>query len=373
MFASSTVSARCVQSLAAGAALVIGCTAAAASDAQTPPPHTLRTNIPGVYAFPQPPAGFDPLEASQAQLAGWGYPPRPAVSEGPAALARWAEDVKPKLLRVIPDLVRSKGVYHRPATGLRVTSRPSGLKAGSATSYNWSGYALLPASGAQPFYYVKAGWIVPTVKQAPGTCSGGWDYSSHWVGIGGYDDAYLLQAGSAADVYCDVGNNIPEYFPWLEWLPQSELVIYQNAATSTLYPFAPGDYLVVAVWATNFSDGVSTTGNLSFQDRTQGWSFALTFSASSVGGSEVTGQSAEWIVERTEVDGSLATLPNYFADSWWYTQALDLGGVAHYPGAPAGSGVYNITMVDNNDANISYVDLFGNDALWFFPEGSATK
>ncbi|MGA2859578.1 MAG: G1 family glutamic endopeptidase [Candidatus Sulfotelmatobacter sp.] len=334
----------------------------------------MPTNWPGVYAFTQPPADFDPLTASQEELASWGYPPRPNPAEGPRALARWSEEVNPALQRQIPDLVKSEGVYHRQVIDLVVKSQSSKFKSVAANSSNWSGYVLVPASGGQPFSSVSARWTLPTVKQAPGSCSGGWDYSSQWVGIGGVSDAFLLQAGSAADVFCDLpGNNIAEYFPWLEWLPESELVLYQNAKTNTLFPFAPGDYLIVTISATKFSGGVSTNGTLSFADVTQGWSVALAFTAASVGGSEVTGKSAEWIVERTEVNGSLATLPDYFANPWWDTTATDLGAVVHYPGAAGTATVYDFTMLDNSSAPVSFVDLFGKDALWFFPEGSATK
>jgi hypothetical protein len=59
-------------------------TAASSSQAGQPSrPHVVPTNLPGVYAFAQPPAGFDPLAASRQDLEAWGYPPRPEVSEGP--------------------------------------------------------------------------------------------------------------------------------------------------------------------------------------------------------------------------------------------------------------------------------------------------
>src|SRR5271166_2243962 len=261
------------------------------ADAQTTP-----TNFPGVSAFMQPPAGFNALTASPAELDSWGYPPRPSAEEGPEAKAQWLQAVSPSLERVIPQLARKEGVYHRPLTGPKITGTNGNNV--TKTSLNWSGYALTPGSGAQPFYYVEGRWTVPTVKQAPGTCSGGWDYSSHWVGIGGYADAYLLQSGSEADVFCNIGNNVPQYHPWLEWLPAPELVLYPNASTHTTFPFQPGDYLIVYVWATNWSSGASTTGHLLYEDITQGRSVSLTFSAASVGGSQVTGKSAEWIVER---------------------------------------------------------------------------
>jgi hypothetical protein len=30
-------------------------------------------------------------------------------------------------------------------------------------------------------------------------------------------------------------------------------------------------------------------------------------------------------------------------------------------------------MDDNSNAKVSFVNLFGKDALWFFPEGSAVQ
>jgi hypothetical protein len=231
----------------------------------------------------------------------------------------------------------------------------------------------MAAGGAAPYNKVTGRWIVPTVKQAPGTCSGGWDYSSQWVGIDGASNSDLLQAGSQANAYCDIGQNITEYFPWIEWLPAPELVIYKNASTETLYPFAPGDYIIVTVTATNFSGGVSTTGTLSFSDVTQGWAVALTFTAASLGGSQVVGQDVEWIVERTEVNGSLATLPDYVADAWINTQGWDTNNVLYDPGAPGTATDYKITMLDNSSNPESYVQLEGNNSLWFYPEGSAIK
>lgn len=349
------------------------CGSATASEPAAAPAHAIPTNIPGVYAFSQPPSDFDPMTASAEELASWGYPARPAASAGADELAQWKAVVNPANVRVVPQLVRHPDVFHQPATNLKSQPGAAIVNAVQWTSSNWSGYALTPASGAEAFYYVAAHWIIPTVQQAPGTCSGGWDYSSQWVGIDGFNNDYLLQAGSAANVECVSGKNTTQYFPWLEWLPESELEIYKNASTDTPFPFVPGDYLYVVVWATNFSGGASTTGNLTFSDGTQHWSVALTFSAASVGGTQVTGQSAEWVVERTDVDGSFATLPDYIANAWRSAEAEDLGSVIHYPGSPGTATSNEITMTDNSGNPVSYVNIYGSNTLWFFPEGSATK
>ncbi len=355
-----------------GAALLCAAVSPAMAGSQpAPPAHAVPTNMPGVYAFPQPPKGFDPSTASTKELAEWGYPPRPSASEGPDAMKLWMDSVSPSMHRVIPQLAPRPGAYNRPLQGLHILGTNSNPI--PATSSNWSGYALVPGTGQQPFYSITGHWTAPPVQQAPKTCSGGWDYSSQWVGLGGFNDADLLQAGTAANVFCDIGSNVAEYFPWLEWLPASELVLYKTAATNTLYPFAPGDFVIVTVWATNFSGGASTTGNLQYSDVTQHWTAALNFSASSVGGSQATGQSAEWIVERTEVGGSLATLPDYIADPWVFASATDLGATVHYPGAPGTASDYSLTMLDKNNNPVSFVNVFGKNALWFYPEGSATQ
>jgi hypothetical protein len=137
------------------------------SSSAAPSPHVVETNLAGVYAFKQPPADFNVQTASREQLAAWGYPPRPDVSEGPTALTNWLAEVNPAMRRVVPDLVRREGVYHRPVKGLKVTSASVGINAAiAATSSNWSGIALVNGTGDQPFYLITGRWIVPTVKQA---------------------------------------------------------------------------------------------------------------------------------------------------------------------------------------------------------------
>jgi hypothetical protein len=362
--------------LIAAASLAAGFAAAApaaSADAQPPSPQAVKTNIPGVYAYTQPPPGFNPMTASNAALKAWGYPARPTVTEGAEALARWADEVNPALRRVVPELLPRKGVFHRPAIGLKIAAPRTTNGPIASFSSNWSGMALVPMSGGQPFNSVSGRWIVPTVQQAPNTCSGGWDYSSQWVGIGGFADADLVQAGSAANVFCEAGTNIPEYLPWIEWLPNSEIVLYQNAATKTPYPFNAGDYVIVTVTATNFSGGVSTSGTLYYANVTKGWIASLTFTAASLGGSQATGESAEWIVERTEVGGQLAVLPDYTADPWWNATATDLSNVVYNANTAGMATAYKITMHGDKTTNVSYVRQFGANVLWFFTEGSAVQ
>jgi hypothetical protein len=343
-----------------GLAAVVGLLLPSLAHAQPPSPFTVETNIPGVYAYTQAPAGFNPLTASADELDHYGYPPRPGANAPAGALAKWTLVANPSLRRFVPRL-RKTNIYHLPARNLKLDA-----KAGTATSLNWSGYVLVHTSStSSPFVSVTGTWTVPTVRQPGNACSTTVDYSSEWVGIDGIDP-HLLQAGSLADALCGEG----EYAPWLEWLPAPEFVLETLNADGL--PFNPGDTVNVTVTATDFSAGKSSTGKLVFTDLTENWQVSIAFTAAKLGGDFVQGVSAEWIVERTEVGGELANLPNYIADPWVGTEAADLANVVHTPGVPgAGTEAYDLTMLDNNKLPESFVDLFGADALWFFPEGSA--
>ena len=331
--------------------------------AQSPSPFAVETNLHGVYAFPQAPAGFDPMTASAAELGRYGYPSQPAVSESAKAFARWASTVNSGLTRVVPQLVRTN-IYHRPAADVAVRSSRN------ATSSNWSGYVLVKNKVA--LSNVTGAWIVPAVQQAFGTCSGEWDYSSQWVGIDGFKNSpRLFQSGSEANAKCAGGTTSTEYYPWVEWLPGPEFELLDSNGSAL--PFAQGDYLIVMVTATHWSRGKSSkssNGNLVFTDVTQNWQTSLAFTAAALHGSSVAGQSAEWVIEDPDVGGSLGTLANYVVDPWFEASANDLGNKPHMPGSPKGTSAYAITMLDSASP-ISYAKLFGTDTLWFFDENSA--
>ncbi|HTW89309.1 MAG TPA: G1 family glutamic endopeptidase [Candidatus Binataceae bacterium] len=333
--------------------------------AQPPSPYAVETNLHGIYAYTQPPPTFDPTTASDDELQLYGYPPRPGADATPQDRAQWAAVTNPNLNRIVPQLVHTN-IYHRPAAGLREvsSSNPSSKK---YTSTNWSGYALAHKKPA--FTSVTGSWTVPPVQQAFGSCSDGWDYSSQWVGIDGLTNSLLFQAGSEADAYCSGGSTSELYRPWIEWLPESEIVLtYSNGDP---LPFAPGDYLIVTVTATGWSNGQSSTGTLLYTDVTQNWQASEAVTAASLGGTYIVGDSAEWIVERPEVDGSLANLANYIADPWFYATATDVKKIKYYAGTPKTAATWNLTMEDETGTAISYVNLFGTQVMWFFDENSA--
>ena len=322
--------------------------------AQSPSPFAVETNMKGIFAYSQPPAGFDPETASAADLELYGYPPRPGPEATPQDVAVWKLQVNPALKRGIPQFERTN-IYHRPLAATKIDENSK-----KVASKNWSGYALVHKKPS--FTSASGAWIVPAVEPPFGGCSGNL-YSAEWVGIDGYSNSLLFQAGSDAFVTCGGGT---EYEPWIEWLPAAEAVFVPPGA------FAPGDYIIVTVTASGWSGGQSSTGSLLFTDVTQNWQVSAgPFTASSLGGTYIVGDSAEWIVERPEVGGSFATLANYIADPWFAASATDVNKGLYFPGSPKSATAYNITMLDNSENPISFVDLFTSQVLWFFDEGSA--
>jgi hypothetical protein len=93
-------------------------------------------------------------------------------------------------------------------------------------SYNWSGYVLTGGS----FHGVVDTWTVPTV-----TALAGLHYSSDWVGIGGWTDGTLVQAGTEADN----DGSTTAYGAWTEILPAAE-----DPLTLAIHP---GDTITTSV------------------------------------------------------------------------------------------------------------------------------
>jgi hypothetical protein len=147
-------------------------------------------------------------------------------------------------------------------------------------SLNWSGYAQSTKTDGT-FTSVKDYWTVPTV-----TTKAGDQYSSDWVGIGGFSDSTLVQDGTEAD---NIGGTV-KYDAWTEILPASEVVIPGLVIN-------PGDSMEGLVQETK-----AGTWKMTVFDLTTKKSGGRTVKYNSPG------LSVEAIHERPEVGGGLATL-----------------------------------------------------------------
>ena len=165
----------------------------------------------------------------------------------------------------------------RPGPGIRPLITSASTR-NQAESTNWSGYA---ATG-RTYTSVSASWVEPT-----GTCSGGNQYSSFWVGLDGYNSSTVEQTGSEVDC----AGRTPQYYSWYEMYPAYP-VNFSN-------PVSPGDHFTGSV---TFNGGSSYT--LVLKDTTKGWSHTISASLSGAANS-----SAEVIAEAPCCTASGGILP----------------------------------------------------------------
>jgi hypothetical protein len=304
-----------------------------------------------IYSFPKPPDGFRPIAASDEDLAKYGLPPRPnAAGRNRISYAAWSRAMAAAKAAVTPQ-VMATGRQHIRA--LKANAAQTTHRAGTMLTKNWAGQAILsnPGSfGGGSYAEVLGQWQLPVVQQAIGTC-GGTDVSSMWVGIDGANTSKdVLQAGTEADVSCSGGVYQPSYYAWFEWYPNYEYEI-------TNFPVAPGESVFVVVQATS-----ATTANATFVDLQSNQYTVVGFSAPA--GTMLVGDSAEWIVERPNVNNVIGQLADYglawmssevaFLDGNLNTNTYDVAGT----GGP-GRIPYLLDMIDQN----------GNDLADALPQG----
>jgi len=233
------------------------------------------------------PEGFEPTTATDEQLEEYGFPRRPDASNA-EMLALWTRVVHTK--RVTTDLVEQPGRYHRPVQD-KTTQLTKGNVTG--TSGNWSAVELKKTNA--DFTTVVGYFAVPSVaSQTAGTANA---YSSIWVGLDGDGTSDLIQDGTESDW---IGGKAV-YDAWVEVLPAAETVLTGLKVAAGDAIFTITQYVVTggkAVAQFTVAD-LNTNKNVST---------SIAFPANL----KFTGTSAEWVVERTEVNGTFENpMPRY--------------------------------------------------------------
>ena len=251
-----------------------------------------------VRTYEPAPAGFDPRTATDRQLLHHGFPRRPhAVSEA-AWRAAWDKAFSRPTNWIAPVFQEMPGRTHGP---LRPAGRRKALKAATggaaaapanATSNNWSGAADFSGRGT-PYTWVAGQWTVPN----PHAPSAGSFYSSQWVGIDGWNSSDVLQAGTETQITQILWFTVTNVYTWWEWFPAGEVAI-------TNLPVTPGDvmYCLICVNST-------TSATVYFSNQASGVSTSFTITAPR--GTTLTGNVAEWVVERPSIGGNVAALTDY--------------------------------------------------------------
>jgi hypothetical protein len=341
--------------ITAGLVILSGCYSSTLAFAAEPATREVPLNLPGARTYMDPPASFNPMTAPDADLALYGFPPRPDATKSPSTFAIWQKAMAASQNHAVPTLEQTQ-IMHGPVQN-KVASVNN-----TSSSYNWSGYVLTNRAtsyGASSYYFLVSDYVVPNAEQAFGVCTGGWDYSSTWAGLDGWSNGDVLQAGTESDAYCALGGAIKSsyYSAWYEWYPYGEVRIGG-------FPISPGDDLFVEVWSTANNVGHAYIVNYNTNTYVN-----ITFSAPP--GTHLVGNSAEWIVERPGVNGGLANLTNYVSDPLWDAESYTFGYSTGSPGAPGISTSIPVQMLDNNGGVISYPTLIGPAAFVATDTGSA--
>jgi hypothetical protein len=272
-----------------------------------------------VRTFHGPPEGFDPVTADDRELLVYGYPARPPH---PEMLERWLR-VLSRPVRMIQPAFAPRPGRRRQLPELLTPGQP-----GVETTSVWSG-AVAHAPAADPFTWIEGTWTVPNAYPPPGAAAGDWYSASSWVGIDGIDGSMdVLQAGVDSDVMSTGWGPERQISPWWEWLPGDSYWITNLAV-------AQGDVLNCVICV---SEG--TSASIFFYNVTSrvGASFAATVPP---GWQPLTGNCAEWIVERIPVEDSPPELARYGEVYFGDAQA----GTASHALIQAGTG-NTIDMID---------------------------
>jgi Peptidase A4 family len=254
-----------------------------------------------VETFEPPPRGFDPLKASNAELVKHGIPRRPiedqrTMKEYEAVLRR----LQRRFFYIEPTFTRREDKQHRPR--MRIAEA-------TESSTNWSG-AVQFASSGNAFKWVQGTWTVPNVY-APVQNPLGWSYCSSWIGIDGDGSNDVCQAGVEHEIFGPEGLSVRICYPWWEWFPENEIQIPN-------FPVYAGDQVTCLICTTGAG---ATKASIFFTNLSSGMSTSFLITAPS--GTQLAGNSAEWIVERPSVNGALTSLADYGGMFFFNADAFD--------------------------------------------------
>jgi hypothetical protein len=281
-----------------------------------------------VSTFEPPPPGFDPLQAQDAELIKHGFPRRPM--ENPRALQRYEavlRRLQGKLDYVVPTFQRREHIIHRPLERV----------AGTETFFNWSG-AIQHAPAGQAFTFVMGDWTVPNVYPLG---QDQWYTCASWIGIDG-DSTPEVKSPDVCQVgiECQViefgvfGFTARNVYAWWEWFPENEIAISN-------FPVAPGDEISAAICT---SGAGATTATAFIANQSSGEATSFKFYAPT--GTQLVGNSAEWVVERPDINGVRTQLADYGSVFFFEAAAYDGSDLLQ-----AGNG-NNANMVSDSQSSI---------------------
>lgn len=317
----------------------------------------VATNLNSIRTFAEAPKSFNPLTASDEDLAAYGFPARPDPQAEPDHYAKWQRAMQAAKIRwngnltALPAAPKSATDTMLADTAMVPSDVSESLPA-TPTSLNWAGVVLTKNlttwSKSSSFRDIYSFMTVPVGQPAFG---GGCDFYSQidFVGLNGYlknaafqpDARGTLMGGVFALSECsraDAG-----YYAVFGWNP---------TLIQTAFKVNAGDIVYTEVGA---PPNGTQPSYLFIEDLT-----TLTYNSYAVSiptNNTFIGDTAEWIVERRCCRSSgypfplLNTIDNFFDGG----AALDNAGNTLYPGSQATSTDVLTMRDDGNDQNIELI------------------
>jgi hypothetical protein len=314
------------------------------------------TNIPGIHTYAAPPTGFNPVTATDVELATYGFPPRPDQQAEPDEYAVWEQAMKRAKIRWTGELKPLPSGAQRkiPAGSSLLAEAVSPETTGPKQQDNVTASGVILTNSQKSwndktsFDLIYTVVTVPTVEWAfNSTCndeSNGWEYS--FAGIDGSispgpADGYpLFEPGMVGGVVeyadCQEGGLLYDAF-----------VGYWPVLNASPFSVNPGDVLYTAVSLQGPCNGM-----VFVSDETTSVTSSYGIG---VGACPFIGQNAEWTVTRNCCSG-----PGPGPDGEWYLPntthiSFDAGaaqkgnGSFFYPGSQASTTLI-LTMMNDSDS-----------------------
>lgn len=252
-----------------------------------------------IRPFGSLPRGFNPLTATDEQLAAQRMPRRPDRQTEPRLLALWERSMTQTKMWIAPEFTEVKSNRPWPFPGKLPTTfkppptpPPTDPRPRSVTSTNWAG-AIQLGTLDLPYTFVAAQWTVPEIAfntSNPPPADTYW--AAEWIGIDGWFSGDVLQAGTMTQLVVKSGTFAQvsverETWAWWCWFPDPMAI--SNMSVS------PGDVLVCLICA----DDTMAGATIYLTNLTTG--VGTRFHVTPPSGMKLGGNSAEWIVERPTI------------------------------------------------------------------------
>lgn len=203
----------------------------------------------------------------------------------------------------------------------------------------WSGYMVASdvkidvQNRSSAVSSVSGSWVVPAVNPSENNT-----FSGIWVGIGGYGEETLIQAGTEQEYV----NDKAVYYAWYELFPNYLIHIPSIHVK-------PNDTITASISLINEN---TNTWTITIKDVTRNEQFKKTFIYNS------SRLSAEWVVERPKVNGTVSTLANF--ESVTFTECIaTLDGVT---GAIGNFSHVQLVMQEDDTPLVSVSRLDGKES-----------